>query len=223
MIQFLPMLGSMFGSEFARNAIGPAMGAVGSGSLFGTRGTQSSSGSTRFDMSQLPALNQQLAQSDQASQQFMEFLRQLGGQRQAGLQADLDGQLATIQGLGNQENQDINRRYNSQQGGVGQSLANRGLYNSTVAPGMRALVERERNAALGQADARQRQYLGGVLGKRAQLLDSASDQQNQSLDGVGMSNLGLRQEIPRQMISSSQITDSNQTTKRGGIFSRLFG
>jgi hypothetical protein len=217
MIQFGPLLQGL-GTAGAQGLM--------SGNLFGTQDRSNTSGSStsRFDKSQIPLFNQQLAQSDQASAQLMALIRALGGQRQQELSGNIDQQLAEIRGMGAQENRDINQRYNSQRGNVGQGLASRGLYNSTVAPGMNALVERDRNAALGQADARQRQYLGGVLGQRAQMLDNVSASQNQGLTQVGMQDYGLRTLIPQQ-IASSRVSNqkSNTTTKKGGIFSRLFG
>jgi hypothetical protein len=217
MLQFGPLIQGLFTSG--------AQGLM-SGNLFGTSDQSNTNGtsSSRFDTSQIPLFNRQLAQTDQASAQLMALIRALSGQRQQELSGNLDQQINEIRGMGAQENRDINQRYNSQQGGVGQNLANRGLYNSTVAPGMRALVERERNSALGQADARQRQYLGGVLGQRAQALDNVTAAQNQGLTQVGMQDYGLRTLIPQQIASSRVGTNqSKTTTKRGGIFSRLFG
>lgn len=217
MIQFLPFLQGL-GTAGAQGLM--------SGSLFGTKdsGTTSGTSASRFDVSQIPLFNQQLAQTDQASARLMELIRSLGGQRQQQLTGNLDQQLAEIRGLGNQENADINQRFNSQQGGVGQQMANRGLYNSTVAPGMRALVERERSQALGQADARQRQYLGNVLGQRAQMLDNVTANVNQGIAGAGAQDYQMRQLLP-QAIASSRIgsNQSKSVTKKGGIFSRLFG
>lgn len=226
MAAFLPFLGTMFGSEFARNAIGPAMGAVGSGNLFGTQDRQfgNRSSTDRFDRTQLPFLNEQLAQTDLASARFAEMIRQLNSQRMQQLQGNLDQQMNAVQGLGQQAMRDINQRYDSRQGGVGQTMANRGLYNSTVAPGMRALVERERNNALGQEQDRQRQYFGGLLGQRAMAMDQVSAGQNQALQSLGAQDYGLRAIVPQQ-IASSRISNArdNTVTKRGGIFSRLFG
>jgi hypothetical protein len=192
------------------------------GSLLGTTDRSNGTSASRFDTSQLPLLNQQLGQTDIASAKLAELIRALSGQRLQQLQGNLDQQLNAVQGIGLQANRDINQRYNSQQGNVGQSLANRGLYNSTIAPGMSALVERERNAALGQERDRQRQYLGGIYGQRASALDQVNAQQNQSLGQLGMNDYQLRAMIPQQ-IASSRITSNNNVTKKGGIFSSLFG
>jgi hypothetical protein len=217
MIQFLPLLQGL-GTAGAQGLM--------SGNLFGTqdRSNTSGSSSSRFDASQIPLFNQQLAQTDQASARLMELIRSLGGQRQQELMGNLNQQLAEMRGLNAQENRDINQRFNSQQGGVGQTMANRGLYNSTVAPGMRALVERERSQALGQSDARQRQLMGGLLGQRAQMLDSVTAGVNQGIAGAGAQDYQMRQLLPQAIASSRVGTQrSNTTTQRGGIFSRLFG
>lgn len=193
-----------------------------SGSLLGTRDRSTSSGSSRFDMNMLPAFYQALGMTDQSSGSLANALRQAGGQRTAMLTNNLDRQLEALQGYGGQAITDINRRYNSQQGNVGQSLANRGLYNSTVAPGMSALVERERNSALGQEQDRQRQLLAGVLGQRAGALDQVQASQNQQLAQLGFQDYGLRSMLPQAIASSRVSTDRTRTT-RGGLFSRLFG
>lgn len=221
MIQFGPLLQGL-GTAGAQGLM--------SGNLFGTtdRSNSNTNGTTasRFDTSQIPLFNQSLGQADQASAQLMALIRALAGQRQQELAGNLDQQLAEIRGLNAQENRDINQRFNAQQGGVGQNLANRGLYNSTVAPGMRALVERERSQALGQSDARQRQLMGGVLGQRAMALDNVTANMNQGLAGVGAQDYQLRTLLPQQIASSrvsNQQTQTKATQKKGGIFSRLFG
>jgi hypothetical protein len=249
MIQFSPMLASLLsgagsaaaggmiggtgmstGASIGGSALGGAGGStlggfgslLASGSLLGTKDRVNSSGTSSFDISKLPDFYRSLEGSDQASRQLMELIRQLGGQRQQALQGNLDNQIAAVQGYGGQALRDINQRYNSAQGGVGQSLTNRGLYNSTVAPGMSALVNRERNNALGQETDRQRQYFGGLLGQRAQLLDRATSEQNNALAQVGSQDYGLRAMIP-QAIANSRVSTDNQVNRKGGIFSRLFG
>ncbi|KAA1261608.1 hypothetical protein LF1_41590 [Rubripirellula obstinata] len=196
------------------------------GSLFGTTGTQSRNGTTsrRFDASQLGLFNKQLGVADQASAKYANFLRGLSGQRTGALRADLDRQLDAVQGYRQQEIADTNRRYDSRQGNVGQSLANRGLYNSSVAPGMNALVERERNSALGQARSRQQQYMGGIMGQRAQLLDNANVNSLNQLAQLGGQDYQLRTLLPQNIARSTVGTTTNQTTnKTGGLFSSLFG
>lgn len=190
-------------------------------SLFGSTTTSNTSGSSRFDMSQLPAFNQALQGTDAQSAQLSALIRALSGDRQAALDQGYGQQLAAMQGMGNQAVSDINRRYDSAQGGVGQSLASRGLYNSTVAPGMSALVERERNAALGQEGARQQQMLSGVLGSRTAAMDNALASRNQSLIGLGEQDYQLRSLIP-SAIARSTVNTQQQTNKKKGFFSKLF-
>lgn len=205
----------------------PTLGAsLMNGSLLGTmdKGTSSGTSSSRFDMKMLPEYYKALGVTDQSSAGLANMLRQISGQRTASLQGNLDDQLNALQGYGNQAITDINRRYNSQQGGVGQSLANRGLYNSTVAPGMSALVERERNSALGQEQDRQRQLLAGVYGQRAQMMDQVQANQNQALAQLGFQDYGLRSILPQAIASSRVSTQkTNSVQKKGGLFSRLFG
>lgn len=211
---------------FGTMALGGALKSLFSGDMLGTvnNSSGSSSGTSTFDSRQLPAFNQSLQGSDEASRRLMELIRQLGGQRSAALQGNLDEQIASVRGMGGQALSDINRRYNSAQGGVGQNLANRGLYNSTVAPGMQALVNRERNSALGQENDRQRQYFGGLLGQRASMLDQALASQNAALAQVGSQDYGLRTLLPQAIASSRVTSQQNQEKqKRGGFLSGIFG
>ena len=75
-----------------------------------------------------------------ANQQRYEDI--LGGYRDRYGQA-----MNQLQGLGSVEADRINRRYDSLSGATQQSLVDRGLYNTTIAPGMLRGVERDRAEA----------------------------------------------------------------------------
>ena len=200
------------------------------GSLFGGSNTSSgnsqTSGWSGFDRSQLPLFNQALGQSDAASAQLRSQINAQNAQRMNALNTNLNQQMVNAQGYGNQAISDVNQRYNSAQGGVGQQMASRGLYNSTVAPGMSALVERERNQALGQAQARQQQYMGSLLGQRTSALDNALTQGQGTLNQLGFQDYGLRSLLPQavaQSRTSGSTTTTQSTDKKKGLLSGLFG
>lgn len=185
--------------------------------------TANSNSVSGYNLSQLPMLRQEIARAQQSSGGLQSLFQNLSGQRQAQLEDSINRELANAQGYGLQNIADINQRYNSMQGGASQSAASRGLYNSTALPGMRALVERERNAAIGQERGRQQSYIGNILGQRTQLFDRNMAEQNQRLAGLGSSNYSLNTLIP-QTLASSRVTNTTNTTP--GLFDRnsgLFG
>ncbi len=82
------------------------------------------------------------------------------------------GVLGELEGLGDQSRSDINRRYDELAGQQGQDLIARGMRGTSIAPTMRAGLERERSGDLGRLDeqirrerlgTRERLGLGGFL------------------------------------------------------------
>jgi hypothetical protein len=195
-------------------------------SLFGTKGTQNGStfGRTGFDASVLPLFGDALKTSDTASQALRNQILGLTNQRRSNLSSALQRQSNVVQGLNNQEMANINTRYNSQQGAVRQDLVSRGLNNSTIAPGMQALVERERNRALGDSNARQSSLLGNIYGQQAQSLDNVDAGQMNLLSQLGFQDYGLRALLPQAIASSRTSQSSTQgTTRNAGLLERIFG
>lgn len=209
---------------FLVNALMAAGSGIGSGMAPRTSsGQRSTSGSSYFSRSSLPFFQDTLGITDSASQNLQNQLREITGQRRANLSRALDRQLSAIQGVGDQELRNINQRYDSRRGAARQAATNRGLYNSTVRPGMEALNERERNRALGTARDRQKQILGNVLGQRAQSLDRADVDAMNLLTQLGFQDYGLRTLLPKAVASSRVSSQQSQNNERSGLLSRLFG
>ena len=173
---------------------------------------------SRYDQASIPLFNQSFQEADSASARQRRYLESLVGSRSANLRDALDRQTQAMQGYGDV----VSRRYNSAQGQVGQSLASRGLYNSTIAPGMSALVERERSAALGQARQRQASMMGSLFGQQAQLMDAADAQRISQLANIGANDYRLRTLLPTS-IANNRVTSTQAIRKGGkGILGKLF-
>lgn len=148
--------------------------------------------------------------SDEASEKIRRSLEAMGAQRYQALQQDLDAQIGEARNIGLMNVRDINAAYNAQQGKANQGLISSGLFNTTVAPGMRAMVERERANSLTRARGQQAQLMTGLLGQRA----SALAQERSALDSALANILGSDYQIRAGL--ATQLSQPDQVRKRSG-------
>ncbi|KKM84909.1 hypothetical protein LCGC14_1294370 [marine sediment metagenome] len=123
--------------------------------------------------------------------------------------------MAMLEGLGNQERQDIGQQYDAYGAGVSQDLTSRGLGGTTVRGSMLAGNERERRDALGRMDERLRRERIGLhtgltgdtlaarqygltqqLGLRGEALGAQQDARNFGMD-TRFNAYGARADIAR--------------------------
>ena len=200
------------------------------GSLFGSTNSSSTNGKSRsrnyITDATLNRLRGSFTETDAASGRAADVFRTINAGQRAALQRAFDEQLAAVAGVGGQEIADLNRRYNGARGAVGQRTASRGTYNTTIAPAMQAMVERERNAAVGAARDRQSRLFGQIYGQRNAQLAAAESAAAGRLSSLAMGDYQLRGLIPAAL-ASNRTTDtrtrSKTKTKKGGLFSGLFG
>lgn len=132
--------------------------------------------------------------------------------------------MGLLKGMGDQEMKDINTRFNNMAGGLQQDMVGRGLTGSTVMPGMRMGLERERSDALGSAreriraqtmaadaglsgDALQAQRSGAMMG-----IDATSQASAGNLNAT-MNLRGMDQNMMKDRLNwISQKEDSFQQT-----------
>ena len=169
----------------------------------------------RFDPRQRQQFEDALGMSDQYSMNLQDQLQGINAQRMQDFRQGTEDQLAAVRGLERQAAQDINRSYDAMSNRAAGQAIGSGLGNTTVAPGMRALVERERGAALSRNANAQAALLSGILGQRAAGLDAIAGQNYQTA-----LNLGGERLRPRANLTSSlgQATQYN----RPGFLGRLF-
>jgi hypothetical protein len=87
--------------------------------------------------------------------------------------------MGQLEGVGNQQREDMNRRYDNNKGEIAQSLVARGMSNSTVKDNIEAGNERERNQASNRLEeALTRERLGydtGLQGDLLQFMERRND------------------------------------------------
>jgi hypothetical protein len=213
------------------------LGLLGGGlSLFGKGSDEGSSGSSPLgdalgavlmglSMPGSPYLRMNPRQREQYNQERQVFnteslalqdqLMNLNAQRLASLDQNIGRQISAVQNVGNQARADVGSRYNAMQGRTGQQLGASGLYNSTVAPGMRALVERERGAAMNRVNEQQSAMLSNIYGNRAQSLDAVTAAGNQIAMGMGDLRLAPQRNLAMSLSQPQQYS-------RPGSLVRLF-
>ena len=172
----------------------------------------------KFDAGARQRFNEGTKIQGAAAKKYMDQLRSMGAQRYQALQSDLDDQLFAARQVGQRVFEDINASYDAQQGAANQSLISSGLYNSTVAPGMRAMVNRERGNALQRAGGQQAQYISGILGQRAAALAAERAGLDSALSGVLGDTYGLRAGLAQQLATLPEVQK-----KSGSLFDKLTG
>lgn len=153
--------------------------------------------------------------SDAAQKSYRQQIRSIMPQRIAALRADLDAQLGQARQSFTGVFDQINRAYDAAGNRAQQNAMSRGLSNTTVAAGMRALTNRERSRALTSAGNQQASLLSNLLGQRAQRLYSAGMAMDNTLLGSYATDASLRSNLAKQLAVPS--------VKPGeSLFDRLF-
>jgi hypothetical protein len=155
--------------------------------------------------------------SDAASKSLRDSLSRMGAQRYQALVSDYDQQLAEARKIGSQTMRDISQSYDAQAGRVGQGLISSGLYNTTVAPGLNALVNRERSAALSRAGSQQASLMTGLLGQRASALAGERSALDAALSGILGQDYSIRATLAQRLATPSQ-----KTERSGSILDSIF-
>jgi hypothetical protein len=191
--------------------------------LFGSAPQQTSgTGRTGFDMSSLPQFQQLFGQAQAAAGTLGQRIGTENAARRAEALRGFDRQRSVLGDVFGQNIRNINQRYDSRLGGARQGAASSGLYNTSVLPGMSALVDRERNRALGGAYDRRAQMLGGVEGQQTQMLDQLQQQRIMQQLAPLLQLFGT-QLMPAQVAGGATATRTDQTQKSKGLLSKLFG
>lgn len=175
------------------------------GSLF-TAGNQRDKETKRvmFDKRARQNLADAISVSDPASQMFRDQMLQLGAQRYSALESDLNRQMEEARKIGRNTFSEINRSYDALGGRTNQGLVSSGLFNSTVASGARALVNRERSRALSNAGSQQASLLTGLLGQRASMLAGERASLDNTLANSYLADFNLRNQMARGLAIPSE-------------------
>ena len=179
-------------------------------------GSPDPNGYLRLDPRQRTAFNEALGVSDQYSLGLQNQLQNMNMQRSNAYRAGVEDQLNAVRGLERQAAMDINASYNALGNRRAGQLIGSGFGNTTVAPGIRAMVERERSSALARNANAQAGLLSSILGQRAAGLDQIAGQNYQTAYRLGTERLRPRAELASQL---GQATQYNEP----GLLGRIFG
>lgn len=159
------------------------------------------------------ALNRGYGIFDQAFAQAGSLGSQLSGltdTRRNQYTGFMDQAVAQQQGMGEADRARIYRDSLASRNSVGNSLANSGLYNTTVKQNMEQGVDRNRGEALGQLDEGLRQQLLQLLLQRAQGLDGISADNITNQREIGQTGIGVLSD--KASYNPTQSTSSNNST-----------
>lgn len=152
-----------------------------------------------------------------AADKYSDYISRLGAQRYAALDRDYMGMIEEARKIGALTASDINRSFNAQLGAAGQRMISSGLANTTVAPGVSALVNRERANALSRAGSEQARLMTGLLGQRASALYGARMATDAELLGLEGREYGIA-----NMLAQRLATPTQTQKKSGSFFEKVF-
>jgi hypothetical protein len=162
---------------------------------------------TDFDARSRRNFEQGTALSDRASEDIRSQLAAMGAQRYRALEADYDRQLQSARDIGDQAIRDISSSYDAKMGGARQGLVSSGLFNTTVAPGVGALVNRERANAISRARSQQAAMFTGLLGQRASALAGERTALDSALSGILGQDYAIRNMLAQRLATPTQRTE----------------
>lgn len=155
--------------------------------------------------------------SDAASRKYRQNISRLGAQRYQALERDYNDMLSEARNIGSLVSQDINRSFNAQLGAANQRMLSSGLASTTAAPGVAALINRERANALSRAGSQQSQLLTGLLGQRAAGLARERAVTDAALLGVRGQDYAIR-----NMLAQRLATPTQTSKQSGSFFEKIF-
>jgi hypothetical protein len=155
--------------------------------------------------------------SDAASRKYRQNISRLGAQRYQALERDYNDMLLEARNIGSLVSQDINRSFNAQLGAANQRMLSSGLASTTAAPGVAALINRERANALSRAGSQQSQLLTGLLGQRAAGLSRERAVTDAALLGVRGQDYAIR-----NMLAQRLATPTQTQKQSGSFFEKIF-
>lgn len=170
-----------------------------------------------FDARSRSNFDQGTGISDKASRKYRQQISRLGAQRYQALERDYNNMLSEARNIGSLVSQDINQSFNAQLGAANQRMLSSGLANTTAAPGVSALINRERANALSRAGSQQSQLLTGLLGQRAAGLARERSVTDAALLGVRGQDYSIR-----NMLAQRLATPTQTTQKSGSFFESIF-